>query len=155
MDYDDPNLAAVSLSPSMTLHGRRNQKAPPEMVDSDPPELAPVADDEEEGNEGAHTIRNPRRHSSPHVRAGRRSHRGYRHQAANGDVNFVSTVSFEDGDYVIYGVSDNREAMIPVEEIVGIEVNLKNPKQAWFNDAKTLPAIIAKLRKEIEKAGAK
>lgn len=71
----------------------------------------------------------------------------------NGDSVFV--IAVESDERFIYGraaaMNDTSWHMLPIENLVGIEVTLKNPKQKWFEDVKTLPQIIAKLEQEKKK----
>src|SRR5438477_12117656 len=72
---------------------------------------------------------------------------------ANSDILLVDEVIVEREQGTIYAKADERDTwhMLPIAELVGIEVELKDPKVSWFNDALTLPAIIAKLQVEQKK----
>lgn len=65
----------------------------------------------------------------------------------NGDSIFVDAVLVEESEGTIYARASGRAVwhMLPISEFVGLEAELRNGKDAWHNDAATLPDIIAKL----------
>lgn len=75
----------------------------------------------------------------------------------NGDSLFVNEVIVEAELGMIYAKSTADDPiwhMVPVNQLVGLEVGLHNDAgiKAWFKDARTLPAIIGKLVGERKKA---
>jgi hypothetical protein len=75
----------------------------------------------------------------------------------NGDSLFVNQIVIELDLGMIYAKSTSDDPvwhMVPIEELVGLEVGLcdKPGDRAWFKDAQTLPAIIGKLGLEAKKA---
>lgn len=76
----------------------------------------------------------------------------------NGDSLFVDEVIVQMELGMIYARSTSEDPiwhMVPVDELVGLEVALNDHPTArpWFKDAEVLPAIIAKLGMEKKKAG--
>jgi hypothetical protein len=79
----------------------------------------------------------------------------------NGDSLFVNQVIVEAEVGMIYAKSTSDDPvwhMVPIDELVGLEVGLfavGGVNKAWFKDAQTLPAIIGKLVGEQKKTGGK
>jgi hypothetical protein len=77
----------------------------------------------------------------------------------NGDSLFVNQVIVELDMGMIYARSTADDPiwhMIPIDELVGLEVGLNNHPTArpWFKDAQDLPKILAKLSAEAAKKAA-
>ncbi len=72
---------------------------------------------------------------------------------SNGETVFVKAIQVE--GTMLYAKAEDRAVfhMIPLETLIGFEIQIL-PKNTWFADAQTLPAIIAKLRAEAKKAAA-
>lgn len=63
---------------------------------------------------------------------------------SNCETLFVKNITVDGQLIYAWGGDQTTQHMIPIDTVVGYEVGLKDPKAAWFKDAATLPAILAK-----------